>query len=210
MSIAANCPSCGAPIRFANKASLFVVCEHCGCAVLRTNIGLENLGKVGELVDDGTPIQLGTSGAFQGRGFQTIGRLQVAYPDGYWNEWFLSFDRGDPGWLGEAQGNYTVSFAAQIHHSIPPFDGLQPGLPVALAGEDFSVKTVDEAQVGGAEGELPFRTQGGWKAPAADLVAPGNRFATIDYSDETPVVYLGWYVDFADLAFKNLRATEGW
>lgn len=210
MAIAANCPSCGAPIRFSNKATLFVVCEHCGCAVLRTNVGLENLGKVGELADDGSPIQLQTTGVFQGRSFCVLGRLQVSFPDGYWNEWFLDFDRGETGWLGEAIGNYTVSFPLTAPSKVPPFDSLLPGQTITIEKNRYYVKTLDTAEVVGAEGELPFRTAGGWKLRAADLTGDDGRFATIDYSEETPRVYVGWHVEMADLHLKNLRRVEGW
>lgn len=210
MAIAANCPSCAAPIRFTNKATLFVVCDHCGCAVLRTNIGLEKLGKIGELADDGTPIQLGTTGVFQGRSFNVLGRLQVSFPDGYWNEWFLDFDRGEPGWLGEAIGNYTVSFPTSSAVKVPPFAGLRPGQQLTIEKTAYFVKTLDEAEVVGAEGELPFRTEGGWKVPAADMTGEEGRFATIDYSDGTPRVYVGWHVEMGDLRLKNLRQVEGW
>lgn len=210
MAIAANCPSCGAPIRFTNKATLFVVCDHCGCAVLRTNVGLENLGKIGELADDGTPIQIGTTGVFQGRSFNVLGRLQVHFPDGYWNEWFLDFDRGEPGWLGEAIGNYTISFPLSTPVKVPPFDALTPGQPLTFANTRYFVKTLDRAEVVAAEGELPFRTEGGWPVPSADLTAEEGRFATIDYSDEPPRIYVGWHVEMGDLHLTNLRRVEGW
>jgi hypothetical protein len=35
-------------------------------------------------------------------------------------------------------------------------------------------------------------------------------FATIDYSDDTPVLYRGEMVDFDSLHLTNLRTFEGW
>ena len=35
-------------------------------------------------------------------------------------------------------------------------------------------------------------------------------FATIDYSDDTPVAYVGTYVELEQLAARNLRRFEGW
>jgi hypothetical protein len=37
-----------------------------------------------------------------------------------------------------------------------------------------------------------------------------GKFATVDYSDETPALYLGESVEFDDLHLKNLRKFEGW
>jgi len=42
------------------------------------------------------------------------------------------------------------------------------------------------------------------------LRSPSGKFATIDYSDEKPVLYLGEMVEFESLALKNLRNFEGW
>jgi hypothetical protein len=43
-----------------------------------------------------------------------------------------------------------------------------------------------------------------------DLRSQTGKFATIDYSDEQPALYLGEVVEFESLALKNLRAFEGW
>jgi hypothetical protein len=44
----------------------------------------------------------------------------------------------------------------------------------------------------------------------ADLRTPTGEFATIDYSDDTPLLYEGRAVEFDDLHLKNLRVFEGW
>ena len=45
----------------------------------------------------------------------------------------------------------------------------------------------------------------------ADLrVLPSGDFATLDYSDQTPVLYLGKAVNFDDLRLANVRRFEGW
>ena len=43
-----------------------------------------------------------------------------------------------------------------------------------------------------------------------DLRSPSSDFATLDYSDAEPVLYLGKMVDFDALQLKNLRVFEGW
>jgi hypothetical protein len=42
------------------------------------------------------------------------------------------------------------------------------------------------------------------------LRSTGADFATLDYSDTEPALYLGKMVDFDALRLKNLRAFEGW
>ena len=41
-------------------------------------------------------------------------------------------------------------------------------------------------------------------------MATSGKFATIDYSDEAPALYLGKAVEFEELNLKNLRKFEGW
>ena len=62
------------------------------------------------LLEDATPLQLGAEGVWRGTHFAVIGRLQVRWVGGSWNEWYCAFDDGRGGWLGEASGEYTVSF----------------------------------------------------------------------------------------------------
>jgi len=66
----------------------------------------------------------------------------------------------------------------------------------------------------GVEGELPFTTWDRSEALFADLDSDGSgdqlRFATIDYSDDAPVAYVGTYVELEQLAARNLRRFEGW
>ena len=44
----------------------------------------------------------------------------------------------------------------------------------------------------------------------ADLLSHSGKFATIDYSDDTPALYLGEATEFESLKLKNLRTFEGW
>src|SRR5690349_21816400 len=109
------CPSCGAKVQFKSSASFFAVCDHCRSTLLRQDLNIENLGVMADLKPDGSPIQLGTGGRYLNVHFTVIGRIQLQYENGIWNEWHLLFDDGRTGWLGEAQGIYTVTFLKDIH-----------------------------------------------------------------------------------------------
>jgi hypothetical protein len=43
-----------------------------------------------------------------------------------------------------------------------------------------------------------------------DLRTGDARFATIDYSDDPPLLFLGEALEFDDLKLKNVREFEGW
>ncbi len=61
-----QCPSCGAPIRFAIGSSVVTVCTNCRSVVARGDQRLEDLGKVAVLVDTGSPLVVGRKGKTTG------------------------------------------------------------------------------------------------------------------------------------------------
>ncbi|MBP6279063.1 MAG: DUF4178 domain-containing protein, partial [Rhodocyclaceae bacterium] len=66
MAFSANCPACGAPVVFKSSVSFHAVCEFCRSTLVRHGGNLENLGKMADLLEDASPIQLGTEGNFRG------------------------------------------------------------------------------------------------------------------------------------------------
>ncbi len=205
-----SCPSCGAPVTFTSAQSLLAVCGSCRATLLRRDLDVEQIGTMAALLDDATPLQLGAEGAWRGTHFAVVGRLQVRWEGGRWNEWYCVFDDGRGGWLGEAAGEYAVSFETTVPEPLPDFERLRPGVRVTLGGIVYEVSDVREAEVIGGEGELPFRVDAGWKAAAADLRTPTTRFATLDYSDGPPRLYTGEVVERAALGLRGLRELDGW
>ena len=206
-----NCPSCGAPVTFVSAQSLLAVCSYCRASILRKDLDVEQIGVMGALIEDGSALQLGAEGVWRSTHFALVGRVQVKWEQGGWNEWYCVFDDGRAGWLSEAAGEYALSFAAAVPEPLPAWERLEPGLTVTLGGVAYEVTDRREAEVVAGEGELPFRVGSGWKLPSADLRNETARFATLDYSDDTPRLYLGEVIeDVARLKLRGLREFEGW
>ena len=204
------CPSCGAPVRFQSAASILAVCEYCQSTLVRHDLNLEDVGKMAQLQTDGSPLQLRVEGKYRGVHFGVVGRIQLRFEQGLWNEWHLLFDDMRSGWLGEAQGTYAVSFVKTIGEPVPAFAGLQAGQRHKLDGRSFEVRDIQNALCIGGEGELPFRVGAGYEAPVADLQGDDSSFATLEYSEEPPLVFLGEYVEFDALQLSGLREFDGW
>lgn len=83
-------------------------------------------------------------------------------------------------------------------------------LGTVKASESYTVSTITKAHYCGVEGELPFQYWDKSDVIFADLLSHSGKFATIDYSDETPALYLGEAIEFESLKLKNLRTFEGW
>ena len=205
-----NCPSCGGPVVFQSAASIMAVCEYCSSTLVRHDLDLENIGKMAQLQADGSPLQLRAEGRYRGDSFTVVGRIQLRFEKGLWNEWHLLFDDQRSGWLGESEGIYAVSFLTEVGEKIPKFEELQPGESVILKEASYEVTNVEKAFCVGGQGELPFQIGPGYEAPVADLGGPKNGFATLDYSEEPPLVYMGEYVEFEELHFSGLREIDGW
>jgi hypothetical protein len=60
------------------------------------------------------------------------------------------------------------------------------------------------------EGELPFRVASGGTTITIDLRTTTARFATLDYSDETPRLYTGEVVELEVLGLRGLRELDRW
>ena len=209
MSFEANCPACGAKVFFRGTASVVAVCEYCRSTLVRHDVNLEDVGKMADLKADGSPLQLGSSGAYGGVHFAVAGRIQYRFEQGLWNEWYLVFDDMRGGWLGEARGNYAMSFPINVAEAFPPFAELRAGRALTIGGRSFEVVDAQRARTIAGEGELPFRVGAGYEAPVADLQGRGRSFATLDYSEDPPLVFLGEYVEFDVLALSGLRALDG-
>ena len=207
MGRTARCPSCGAPVEFKSVASILAVCSYCQSTLVREGQELANLGKMAELIEDRSPLQRGAEGRWKGRHFALIGRIQLRWEQGLWNEWHLLFDDGKSGWLSESGGEYVISEPVWLQEAQPPFSELHVGQSLFLLGRPYSITNLLTAECVAGEGELPFKVGAAYPAPSADLRDAAGGFATLDYSDDPakPLVFVGESVAFSSLGWNNLR-----
>ncbi|HKP74036.1 MAG TPA: DUF4178 domain-containing protein [Longimicrobiaceae bacterium] len=204
---AANCPSCGAPVEFVSAASVQTTCRYCTSVLVRTNLDLRAVGVKSSVPPSVSPIRVGTRGAWGGRRFEVVGRLVYAYERGRWNEWHLAYEDGGTGWLSDAQAEYYVTQAAPAP-ALPTAKELRPGKELVLAGTTYTVTTRTNARYVATEGELPFERWEPGEMAFVDLRAEGGRFATIDYSEDPPLLFTGARAEFEALALSPLKEPE--
>ena len=188
----AQCPGCGASLEFKVGSSRLIVCDHCKFVVARTDRGLESLGKVADLVPTGAKITLGIQGKLATVAFRVVGRTQLKWAQGVWDEWYLAFDNGRWGWLAEAQGRYYLSFPTQPQ-PVPAWSALRPGKSVPLGNLGrFVASDLKRAC---------------YVAACGDLTGAKGAFATLDYGAEGDEadLYLGREVDFDSLGLDPDR-----
>ncbi len=200
-----TCPSCGASIEFGVGSSIAKVCEYCRSTVVRSDRGLENLGRCAELVNTPSLIEVGDTGTLGGRPFRVMGRVQLNHGRGPWDEYYVSFDYGRSwGWLAYAQGQwYATSQVSGL--AVPGYQELRPELDVPLGQQWFRVAEVKSGTIVSAEGELPEAFPAGFTRYYADCYAAGGGFATLDYGDGTKpyTVFIGYVFSESQLKVEQ-------
>jgi predicted RNA-binding Zn-ribbon protein involved in translation (DUF1610 family) len=197
----ANCPSCGGQVEFQIGTSAVVVCSYCRSVVARTDRDPTVIGKAAGLVDTSSPLRVGLTGKYRKRGFRLTGRTQMRHQaGGIWDEWYAAFDDGRWGWLAEAAGNYYLTF--EVAAEAPPLSHLDTGATVP-AVDSLVVQEIGTATAVSAEGEIPWRVVPGSEYEYADLSGDAGKFATIDYSEEKPLVFKGSLTSIDELGLAG-------
>ncbi len=208
---------------FRSAASASAVCTWCRSTLVREGEALRRIGESAEVFDDHSPLQLGVTGSYLGRAFTLVGRLQLRYAEGSWNEWHALFDDSGEGaagptgggtpkiaWLSEDNGRYVFSFEAPLSEAAPSRFDLMAGGRCSVAGQAWSVASVTAVQVGAAQGELPH-------APpppelsytVVDLRNTRDEVGSLDYADpQQPVWSIGRGVRLSELKLQGLRTAE--
>jgi hypothetical protein len=206
----ANCPSCAAPIEFQKGSTIVLICPFCRSAVSRTDRGLNDLGKVAEIVDSQSPLKLGLKGEFKGHRFQLTGRAQNRHElGGVWDEWYATFGNGWVGWLAEAQGKFYFTFYQPLPEGVqlPPFESLQLGQIVSQIPNKTPLMITEKGTATSiaADGEIPYKFEPNEKSNYADLSGKDNSFATIDYSINPPWAFVGKEVSLEEIGLGHAK-----
>lgn len=212
MSQKYDCPSCGGAVIFQSSVAVFAVCPYCRSMVVRHDLNVEKIGEMAALPLDLSPLQIGTTGTFEGRAFTLIGRVRLAYDEGSWTEWYALFgDTNTYGWLGETQGFFTVGFAVEMPKDFPTSpDGLPVAGEVTIENQSFAVTDRKATTTLWGEGELPFIAKPKREACSIDLTSADGQFASVEFSWKEARLFVGRYARFDELNFSNLRPVPGW
>ena len=178
--------------------------------VVRRGMNVETMGVMAELPPDLSPLQLGTRGEWMGQAFELVGRVRMSWESGSWTEWHALFAGGQSGWVAEAQGFFTVSFAADAT-GLPTAPGSYvPGEIFQFGGKRWKIVDVKEAECLGGEGDLPFIAEPGSRRVGVDLMDGAGAFATVELEEGEARFFVGGYAQFGALHFTQLRPVPGW
>jgi hypothetical protein len=198
-----------------------VVCSYCRHILVKNGEQYGDSGEVSAIADDISPFQIGSEGWFNGVHFGLVGRLRMAWADGFWNEWYAYFDDGRFGWLAEAQGTVAILFDItdpevtrqvrdQLGHYESPDHML--GGEIVINSVHLLVSDIKKSECVVVEGETPRMSSLGTHYTAIDFMGTGGEIATAEFMAQPSAqrIFLGQYVTMADLRLTNLREIAGW
>jgi hypothetical protein len=202
----APCPACGAPVEFRVSSSLVTVCEHCSSVIARGDRKLEDLGRTAALVETLSPLHLGQTGTYRGKSFELVGHSQYQHASGtIWDEWYALVANGKWIWIAEAQGRFfvTIHRSAADTQRLPNFTDLVVGQEIKIDDQEpLTVAEFGTSRLAAAAGELPFRPDFVRVRRYVDLSGPGGKFATVDYDESPPTLYLGHQISLTDIGLR--------
>jgi len=201
----APCPGCGAPIEFRSAQSAFAVCPFCQSTVVRQGETLARVGKMAELFDDFSPLQLFAAGRVDGQPFTLVGRLQYSYPGGRWTEWIAALDGERTGLLSEDNGAFVFSLPVELQQPASPAADMRVGATTAVNGQSYTVASNEQVTLVSAQGELPRLPDLGKPFPVVELRSDQGQVLSLDYDTQPPGAYLGRAVRLEDLQLTGLR-----
>ena len=208
-SYRAPCPGCGAPVEFKSAQSTHAICPYCQSMVVRSGEVLQRLGKMAEVFDDHSPLQLFASGRIQQGGkdqpFTLFGRLQYQGEEGRWTEWIAFLQDGSSGVLSEDNGTYVFTRPARLGRDAPAPEQLRVGMTTAVSGQSFSVAANMAVRLVSAQGELPKLPPLGQPFQVVELRSADGEVLSIDYGSQPPQVQRGRAVRLEDLRLTGLK-----
>jgi endogenous inhibitor of DNA gyrase (YacG/DUF329 family) len=201
----AACPGCGAPVEFRSAQSAYAVCSFCRSTVVREGETLSRVGKMAELFEDHSPLQLLATGRWRGKAFTLVGRLQYRGETGPWAEWNALFDDGSAAVLGEDNGAYVFSLPAAIGRELPQAAQFRVGATTAIEGEPFEVASNEQVALVSAQGELPKLPPLSQAFSMVELRSADGEVLSIDYGPQPPQLTRGSSVRLEELQLAGLR-----
>jgi ribosomal protein S27E len=201
----APCPGCGAPVEFHSAQSTYAVCPYCRSTVVRQGDTLARIGKMAELFDDFSPLQLFAAGRIQDHPFTLIGRRQYGYEGGRWTEWIAALDGDRVGILSEDNGAFVFSLPFDLKRTAPASGDLRVGATTAFDGQSYTVASNEQVALVSAQGEMRRLPDPDRRFAVVELRGERGQVLSLDYSTDPPVATLGRAVQLEELQLTGLR-----
>ena len=197
-----RCPTCGAPLPVKNRFVRVVACDFCANVSVLVDDTLTASGCVAALTPMPSMFYLDARGTLKGRLFSAIGRLRYSYGDGQWDEWFLSFENGESGWLQEDAGVFTYFDRTAVTADAPPYRRARAGRTIQIGEQSMTVTEKGSAQIVGVQGQVGFPVVPGEPIMYVDGTA-GDKKVSLEYAGYEVELSVGYLVSRDELTVQE-------
>lgn len=203
-----TCSGCRREYTLLAVQSVQRVCRHCKQLILKNSVAAGQTVVLPREVM--SVICLGTTGKAEKGNFEIFGRVQHFYQQGYRNLWFLQYQNGDCGWLGDWEGGYCL-----LTHT-PSQSGLgslpaNPGSTVNVFGADYELRRLSKHSISCVEGELPELQLQQKGFLALELGNSQEQVLLVHaFTPSNIEVYTGTFEYFSHFAFNKIRPHHEW
>ncbi len=184
-----SCPNCGAVHERRNPGIQVIVCDRCD-STLYDRDGVLAQGERSVVAEPRSDIVVGAQGRLADLAVDVIGRIQLTYAGGRWDEWYLRDNRGRDLWLVEDERRYALEWAIEAPAGVTPSLGI--GDRVQLDDSVYEVRETGPGRVEGGEGQLPRSFRPGEAIRYVDLAEiDGDRLLLVEFGDDGPEAFAG-------------------
>ena len=185
-----NCSSCGAPIEITNRFSKVIVCSYCNTHHKVKVDGLDPSGKHPKLAEFPSLFKVGCRGTILEKPFIANGRLRYKYDGGFYDEWFIDYN-GDPAWITEDEGTYTLYTEMIEAVDVPDnIDSVRAGQNIMIGDKKVMIKEKGRATIEGGEGELYYYVEPGTPVTYIDGIWNGKK-TSIECTEDEVELFIG-------------------
>lgn len=203
------CSGCGKEHKFRAVHSVQLVCRHCQQLLLKGQPSAA--GKTMPTTrEDMSVLRLGATGKWKNNSFEIIGRIQHFYQEGYRNLWYLLYQNGNSGWLGDWEGGYSLLTYQKSQHDFGLLAG-KPGKQIKALGTQFEVRRISKHSISFCEGELPELALQRENFMAFELGNDQEQLILVHaYTNKDLEVFIGSFENMKDFSFNQLRPHHEW
>lgn len=207
-----HCPVCTKQIDYKTSVSSILICLGCVCSYQKLDGTAQFLQQEKAVLEDMSPLRLGTMGHFEGKPFEVIGRIQYSFEKFYRNLWAVLFTERAYGWLAEAYGDYMMLQRKEFLLNASVVAKLKAGRTLELPdNKSYEVERVDINETIYMEGELPEHSKENIRFTSVELSTDNHQKALIHLlAHYKTTVYTGQLVPFERFSFKHLRELRDW
>lgn len=206
------CSDCNFPYNLKTDFCVGYSCLRCSALMIKNNNEFIRSEKAVPVLEDMSPLKLGSQGVLEGNKFEIIGRIKFNLKGEYKNHWCLLFSNNSWFWLGESYGDYY--FIKKEKTPIDPsrFKVRKIGRMIKFPnGIQYEIQYFNEVISYACEGEIPEFPFLKGNFISLELSDKGDRLVFVNvYSANQIDYYLGKYLLFDQLNFTNLRDLNGW